>query len=148
VLGTGNKSELAMGYSTLYGDMAAGLGVLADVPKTLVRRLAAHLNGERPVIPERVLTRAPSAELRPGQEDSQTLPSYDLLDPLLDAYVAGGAGIDELAAAGFDRELAERVVRTVDRTEFKRRQMALGLKVTTKAFGSGRRMPIAARVGP
>jgi NAD+ synthase (glutamine-hydrolysing) len=145
VLGTGNKSELAMGYCTLYGDMAAGLGVIADVPKTLVRRLAVHLNTAPDApIPERVLTRPPSAELRPDQTDSQSLPPYELLDPLLDAYLEGVSGPGELVESGFDPALVAQVVGTVDRMEYKRRQMALGLKVTSKAFGSGRRMPIAA----
>ena len=144
VLGTGNKSELAMGYCTLYGDMAAGLGVISDVPKTVVRRLAVHMNQADPLIPERILTKPPSPELRPGQQDTDTLPEYDRLDPLLEAHIERHMDANQLIAAGFDAALVLRVVRAVERAEFKRRQMAPGLKVTAKAFGVGRRMPIAA----
>jgi NAD+ synthase (glutamine-hydrolysing) len=144
VLGTGNKSELAMGYCTLYGDMAAGLGVISDLPKTTVRQLAAHMSAEGLRIPERVLSKPPSAELRPDQRDTDTLPEYSTLDPLLEAYVERQMDPDQLVGSGFDRTLVRRVVEGVDRAEFKRRQMAPGLKVTAKAFGTGRCMPIAA----
>lgn len=146
VLGTGNKSELAMGYCTLYGDMAAGLGVISDLPKTLVYELARFINRQQSVIPERILEKAPSAELRPGQRDSDTLPPYEQLDPILHAYIEDEQGPEELVAKGIDRELVERVIGTVERMEFKRRQMAPGLKLTSKAFGSGRRLPIAAQI--
>ena len=146
VLGTGNKSELAMGYCTLYGDMAAGLGVISDLPKTLVHQLAGFVNRRRPVIPERVLAKPPSAELRPGQRDTDSLPPYEQLDPILHAYIEEEQSPEKLASAGFDPVLVAQVVGTVERMEFKRRQMAPGLKVTSKAFGSGRRLPIAAQV--
>ncbi|MBI4134413.1 MAG: NAD+ synthase, partial [Candidatus Terrybacteria bacterium] len=144
VLGTGNKSELAVGYATLYGDMAAGLGVISDLPKMEVYALSRFLNRDRRRIPERVLTKAPSAELRPGQQDTDSLPPYENLDPLLHAYIEEWKGPKELISEGFDAGLVERVLAMVDRAEFKRRQAAPGLKVTTKAFGSGRRLPIAA----
>ncbi len=144
LLGTGNKSELAMGYCTLYGDMAAGLGVISDLPKTTVRRLAAEMSVAGRPIPNRVLNKPPSAELRPGQRDTDTLPEYSMLDPLLEAYIERRMDPTQLVAFGFDPTLVHRVVEAVDRAEFKRRQMAPGLKVTAKAFGTGRRLPIAA----
>jgi len=146
VLGTGNKSELAVGYATLYGDMAAGLGVISDLPKMEVYALSRFLNRDRQRIPERVLAKAPSAELRPGQQDTDSLPPYENLDPLLHAYIEEWKGPEELISEGFDAGLVERVLAMVDRAEFKRRQAAPGLKVTTKAFGSGRRLPIAAKL--
>ena len=146
VLGTGNKSEFAMGYATLYGDMAAGLLVIADLPKTLVYRLAKHYNREREIIPHAILTKAPSAELRPNQKDTDSLPPYDVLDPLLHDYIEERMGPDALIAKGHDKKLVAKVVRAVDGMEFKRRQAAPGLKVTAKAFGGGRRLPIAAKV--
>ncbi|MBN1893499.1 NAD+ synthase [bacterium] len=145
-LATGNKSELAMGYCTLYGDMSGGLGVIADVPKTMVYKLAEHLNREKIMIPERVMTRPPSAELRPNQTDQDSLPPYDILDAVLHLYLDEGISIPEIASRGFDIELVRQIVRTVWKSEYKRRQAAPGLKVTTKAFGIGRRMPIAARL--
>lgn len=145
VLGTGNKSELAMGYATLYGDMAAGLGVISDLPKTLVYRLARFLNQSQEIIPRNTIEKPPSAELRPNQKDTDSLPPYDELDPILHEYLEERKGPEELVASGYNRSLVERVVKSVDAMEFKRRQMAPGLKVTTKAFGTGRRMPIAAK---
>lgn len=148
VLTTGNKSEMATGYSTLYGDSAGGFAVIKDVPKTLVyaacrwRNDHARARGETPPIPDNILTKAPSAELRPDQRDDQSLPPYDLLDPLLAAYVEGDATVDELVAQGYDRSLVERIVRLVDRSEYKRRQTPPGVRITPKAFGKDRRLPI------
>jgi NAD+ synthase (glutamine-hydrolysing) len=148
VLATGNKSEMATGYSTLYGDMAGGFAPIKDVPKTLVYELARWRNaraeaaGEPPPIPERVLTKAPSAELRPGQKDTDTLPPYELLDPILEEYVEHDRSPEELVEAGFDPELARRVAAMVDRAEYKRRQAPPGVKITPKAFGRDRRLPI------
>ncbi len=146
VLGTGNKSEFAVGYATLYGDMASGLGVISDLPKTLVYRLAEFLNKDKEVIPRRTIEKAPSAELRPDQKDTDSLPPYEILDKILESYIEERRGPEEIIAKGFEKDLVERVVQMVNRAEFKRRQMAPGLKVTTKAFGTGRRMPIAAKV--
>jgi NAD+ synthase (glutamine-hydrolysing) len=145
-LATGNKSELAMGYCTLYGDMSGGLGVIADVPKTMVYSLAEHMNRERIVIPDRVITKPPSAELRANQKDQDSLPPYDILDPILHLFLDEGASIPEIISRGYDPDTVRHIVRTVWKNEYKRRQAAPGLKVTTKAFGIGRRMPIAARL--
>jgi NAD+ synthase (glutamine-hydrolysing) len=145
VLSTGNKSELAVGYCTLYGDMSGGLAVISDVPKTAVYRLAALYNRERTVIPRSTINKAPSAELRPGQKDADTLPPYHILDPILDLHVEDGAGVDDIVARGFERATVEWVVGAVRQSEYKRKQAAPGLKVTSKAFGVGRRFPIAAR---
>lgn len=147
VLSTGNKSELAMGYCTLYGDMSGGLAVLADVPKTMVYELAAYANTLHEVIPPNVFLKAPSAELRPNQRDEDTLPPYKVLDPILRAYVEENLSPRDIASLGFPQELVEDVVRRIDAAEYKRRQGAPGLKVTTKAFGVGRRMPIAWKKG-
>lgn len=146
VLTTGNKSEMAVGYSTLYGDSAGGFAVIKDVPKTLVYRLC-ELRNRRPdkPIPETILTRAPSAELRPDQSDQDSLPPYDILDPLIEGYVEQDLGIEELVAAGFDRDTVVRVAGLIDRAEYKRRQQPPGVKVTGKAFGRDRRMPITSR---
>jgi NAD+ synthase (glutamine-hydrolysing) len=144
LLTTGNKSEVATGYCTLYGDMAGGLAVISDVPKTLVYRLARAVNAEAPVIPESTLTKAPSAELRPNQTDQDSLPPYDLLDAILEAHLVEGKDTEALVAAGFDRAVVADVVRRVHTSEYKRRQMPPGLKITGKAFGPGRRHPIAA----
>ncbi|HEV8435150.1 MAG TPA: NAD+ synthase [Thermoanaerobaculia bacterium] len=145
VLSTGNKSELAVGYCTLYGDMAGGLALLGDVYKTMVYRVARWLNRDRAVIPESSITKPPSAELRPDQTDQDTLPPYDVLDSILKLYIEEWKEVDEIAAAGFDRELVERIVKMVDTAEFKRRQAAPTIRVSQKAFGSGRQMPIAQR---
>ncbi len=142
VLATGNKSELAMGYCTLYGDMTGGLCVIGDVPKTMVYRLARHINRDGEVIPEDAITRAPSAELRPEQTDQDSLPPYEVLDEILRAYILERRELDEIVALGFEPELVARVLRTVDLNEYKRQQGAPVLKVTGKAFGSGRRTPI------
>jgi NAD+ synthetase len=146
VLSTGNKSELAVGYCTLYGDMSGGLALISDVPKTTVYELARRINVARTVIPERILTRAPSAELRPDQKDTDTLPAYDVLDPILDAYIEDRKSIDEIVALGFERATVEWVVAAVHKNEYKRKQAAPGIKVTSKAFGVGRRFPVAARL--
>ena len=144
LLTTGNKSEIATGYCTLYGDMAGGLAVISDVPKTLVYRLSRAVNAAGTVIPESTLTKAPSAELRPNQTDQDSLPPYDLLDAILEAHLVEGKDTEALVAAGFDRAVAADVVRRVHASEYKRRQMPPGLKITGKAFGPGRRQPIAA----
>jgi NAD+ synthase (glutamine-hydrolysing) len=147
LLTTGNKSELAVGYCTLYGDMSGGLAVIADVPKTMVYRVASWLNASRTkaVIPENILTKAPSAELRPNQTDQDSLPPYDVLDDILQRYIEHHEPADTIIAAGFDAATVHRVLRLVGRAEFKRKQAAPGLKVTDRAFGTGWRMPIAAR---
>jgi NAD+ synthase (glutamine-hydrolysing) len=144
LLTTGNKSELAVGYCTLYGDMAGGLAVISDVPKTLVYRLARYINREREVIPESTITKPPSAELRPDQKDSDSLPPYDVLDPIVQAYVEDALDVDAIVARGHDRETVVRVVRLIDGSEYKRRQAAPGIKISSKAFGIGRRFPVAA----
>ena len=146
VLTTGNKSEMAVGYSTLYGDSAGGFAVIKDVPKTLVYRLCAVRNGRSDSpIPESILTRAPSAELRPDQADQDSLPPYEVLDPLLEGYVERDLGAEQLIKEGFDAETVERIIALVDRAEYKRRQQPPGIKVTGKAFGRDRRMPITNR---
>jgi NAD+ synthase (glutamine-hydrolysing) len=147
VLTTGNKSEMAVGYSTLYGDTAGGFAVIKDVPKTLVYKLARDRNGRagRPLIPENVLTKPPSAELRPDQRDDQSIPPYDVLDPILEAYVEHDRTRADLVAMGFDPDLVERVTRLVDLSEYKRRQTPPGVRITTKAFGKDRRLPITNR---
>lgn len=143
VLTTGNKSELAVGYCTLYGDMAGGLAVISDVPKTIVYRLARYVNYDRDVIPRSTIEKQPSAELRPGQVDEDSLPPYEILDAILRLYVEERFGLDRICAHGFDRETVRQILSKVDRNEYKRRQAAIGLKVTSLAFGSGRRYPIA-----
>jgi NAD+ synthase (glutamine-hydrolysing) len=147
VLTTGNKSEIAVGYSTLYGDMAGGFAVIKDVPKTLVYALSRHVNARarKAVIPESVLERAPSAELRPDQKDQDTLPPYDVLDRILEAYVEEGLGVADLIAQGFDPALVRKVVRMIDTAEYKRRQGPLGVKITPRAFGRDWRLPIVNR---
>jgi len=147
VLSTGNKSELATGYCTLYGDMVGGLAVLADVPKTLVYRLAHHINERagRDLIPRSSIEKPPSAELRPNQRDTDSLPPYEILDPIVAAYVEDRLDTEEIVARGLDRATVESVVRRINQNEYKRLQAAPGIKVTSKAFGYGRRMPIAAR---
>lgn len=142
VLTTGNKSELSVGYATLYGDMAGGFAVLKDVPKTLVYALARWRNGRQPVIPEGVLTRPPTAELRPGQTDQETLPPYEILDPILELYVEQDTPPEDIVRLGFDPQTVAKVVRMVDRSEYKRRQAPPGVKITPKAFGCDRRLPI------
>ncbi len=142
VLSTGNKSEVAMGYCTLYGDLSGGLAVISDVPKTMIYKLAAYRNSLSPVIPQRVLEKPPSAELRAGQRDEDDLPPYDVLDPILQAYVEERLPSEDIVARGFDRETVYEVLNSVNANEYKRKQAPLGLKVTSKAFGSGRLMPV------
>ncbi len=148
VLSTGNKSEMAVGYTTLYGDMAGGLAVLADVPKTMVYELAALVNREGEVIPPSIIRKAPSAELRPGQVDQDSLPPYPVLDGILKAYIEEGCSVSQIVKQGYAEPVVRRVVAMVDRAEYKRRQAPPGLKVTSKAFGPGRRFPIAQRWTP
>ena len=146
VLTTGNKSELGVGYCTLYGDMVGGLAVISDVPKTLVYRLARYVNSQRAVIPQASITKPPSAELRPGQKDSDSLPPYDVLDRILDEYVGNLKSAPEIAAlTGFDDAVIRLVIGLIDGSEYKRQQAAPGIRISTKAFGLGRRFPIAAR---
>jgi len=145
VLTTGNKSELAVGYCTLYGDMAGGLAVISDLPKMLVYELARYINREREIIPHNVLVKPPSAELRPNQKDQDTLPPYEVLDPILVAYIEEQKSIDEIVEMGYPKDLVLKVIKMVERAEYKRKQAAPGLKVTSKAFGFGRRMPIVQR---
>lgn len=146
LLSTGNKSELAMGYCTLYGDMSGGLSVLADVPKTMVYALSTYSNRVTEQIPARIITKAPSAELRFNQTDQDELPPYEILDQILHHYIEENLAITDIIARGFDSGTVLQVIPMVDRNEYKRRQAAPGLKVTSKAFGSGRRMPITARI--
>ena len=144
LLSTGNKSELAVGFCTLYGDMSGGLAILNDVPKTFVYRLAAFINRERAIIPASTITRAPTAELRPNQLDADSLPPYDVLDVIVDAYVGRHLDVDAITSLGFDRAVVADVIRRINLSEYKRRQAAPGIKISTKAFGVGRRYPIAA----
>ncbi|MBU1998313.1 MAG: NAD+ synthase [Candidatus Omnitrophota bacterium] len=142
VLTTGNKSEMSTGYATLYGDMAGGLSVIKDVPKNLVYKLARYRNSQGPVIPERILTKEPTAELRPNQKDSDSLPKYKELDPILKAYVEDDLNLKAITGLGFSDEVVTKVINLVDRSEYKRRQAPPGIKITPKAFGRDRRMPI------
>jgi NAD+ synthase/NAD+ synthase (glutamine-hydrolysing) len=145
VLSTGNKSELAVGYCTLYGDMVGGLAVISDVPKALVYRLSAYVNSRRKVIPEATIEKPPSAELRPDQKDSDSLPPYEVLDVILEDFVEESCSAEQIARAhNFDLDLVRRVIRMVERSEYKRQQAAPGIKISAKAFGYGRRFPIAA----
>ena len=146
VLTTGNKSEIGVGYCTLYGDMCGGLAVISDVPKTLIYRLAWYVNQRAPVIPESTITKEPSAELRPGQKDSDTLPPYEVLDAVLEDYVGENRSPESIAREhGYDLALVRRIAHMVDTSEYKRQQAAPGLKISEKAFGFGRRYPIAAK---
>jgi NAD+ synthase (glutamine-hydrolysing) len=145
VLSTGNKSELAVGYCTLYGDMTGGLAVISDVPKTMVYNLANYINKATEVIPREIIEKRPSAELKPDQKDQDTLPPYNALDSILHYYIDEGYSLNKILELNFDSDLVKWVINAVDRNEYKRRQAAPGLKVTPKAFGIGRRMPIAAR---
>jgi NAD+ synthase/NAD+ synthase (glutamine-hydrolysing) len=146
VLSTGNKSELAVGYCTLYGDMVGGLAVISDVPKTMVYRLSAYVNSKRRVIPEATIEKPPSAELRPDQKDSDSLPPYEVLDVILEDYVEESYSAEQIARLhNFELGLVRRVIRMVERSEYKRQQAAPGIKISAKAFGYGRRFPIAAK---
>ena len=145
VLTTGNKSELAVGYSTLYGDTAGGFAVVKDVYKTQVYELCRYVNArhDREIIPEAVLSKPPSAELRPNQRDDQSLPPYEVLDPILRAFVEHDKTAEDLEQSGFDIEISRRVANLVDLAEYKRRQTPLGVRVSDKAFGKDRRMPVS-----
>ncbi|MEJ2515058.1 MAG: NAD+ synthase [Gammaproteobacteria bacterium] len=148
LLTTGNKSEMAVGYATLYGDMAGGFAPLKDCSKTLVYRLARYRNTVSPAIPERVIARPPSAELRPDQQDSDALPPYDVLDPILEAFIEEDASVDEIVARGFDRETVGRVLGMVKRNEYKRRQAPPGIRISRRAFGRDWRYPITSGFQP
>ena len=145
VLSTGNKSELAVGYCTLYGDMCGGLAVISDVPKIEIYALARWINRNGEIIPQNTIDKPPSAELKPNQRDQDTLPPYEILDPILRLHVEEQRSCEEIIAQGFDPEIVRWVLRRVRLNEYKRAQAAPGLKVTTRAFGLGRRMPIAHR---
>jgi NAD+ synthase/NAD+ synthase (glutamine-hydrolysing) len=145
LLTTGNKSELAVGYCTLYGDMCGGLAVISDLPKLRVYSLARWMNRDREIIPESTITKPPSAELRPDQLDQDSLPPYDVLDAILEAYIVDGSDSEAIVASGHDAATVERIIRLINLNEYKRRQAAPGIKVTSKAFGVGRRIPVAKR---
>ena len=145
VLSTGNKSEISTGYCTLYGDMAGGFALLKDVMKTTVYRLAEYCNRTQERIPRAIIEKPPSAELRPDQLDTDSLPPYEVLDPILKAYVEEDRSFSEMVDMGFDEQLVRRVIRMVDTNEYKRRQAAPGVKITPRAFGRDRRMPITNR---
>jgi NAD+ synthetase len=143
LLTTGNKSECAVGYCTLYGDMNGGLAVISDVPKTMVYELARFINKDKENIPPRIIEKAPSAELKDSQTDQDDLPPYEIMDPVLKGYIEDCKSSDELVENGFDREIVEKIIQKVNLSEYKRQQAAPGLKITSKAFGYGRRYPIA-----
>jgi len=145
LLTTGNKSELAVGYCTIYGDMCGGLAVISDVPKTMIYRLAHWINREAEIIPSSSITKPPSAELKPDQKDQDTLPPYEVLDAILEMYVEEQLSPEDIADRGFDPQTVRWIQRKVDMNEYKRRQAAPGLRVTSLAFGIGWRMPIAQR---
>ena len=146
VFSTGNKSELAVGYCTLYGDMVGGLAVISDVPKTLVYRLSHYVNSRRQIIPENTIKKPPSAELRADQKDSDSLPPYEVLDAILEDYVEESSSAEQIARVNnFDPALVRQVIRMIERSEYKRQQAAPGIKISAKAFGYGRRFPIAAK---
>jgi NAD+ synthase (glutamine-hydrolysing) len=146
-LSTGNKSEMSVGYATLYGDMAGGFAVIKDVPKTLVYRICRYVNETegREIVPDSVLTKEPSAELRPGQRDVDSLPPYEVLDPILESYIEEDKGVGEIVASGYEERDVRRVIKLVDAAEYKRRQAPIGIKVTSRAFGRDRRMPMTNR---
>jgi len=148
VLATGNKSEMSVGYATLYGDMAGGFAILKDVPKTWIYRLGRWRNGQQIVIPQRIIEKPPSAELRENQLDTDTLPPYEVLDPIIAAYVEEDRGLEEIENAGFDRAVVQRVLEMIDGAEYKRRQAPPGIRPSTKAFGKDRRLPITNRYRP
>jgi NAD+ synthase (glutamine-hydrolysing) len=144
VLTTGNKSEMATGYTTLYGDMAGGFAVIKDVPKTLVYKLTKYRNAQAgyDLIPAPIIDKPPSAELRPDQKDSDSLPPYEILDSILTAYVEEDKSVDQIVALGFDKATVQRTAKLVDRSEYKRRQAPPGVKITSRAFGRDRRLPL------
>jgi NAD+ synthetase len=148
LLTTGNKSEMATGYCTLYGDMAGGFASISDVPKTMVYRLCELINRDNEVIPQAILDKPPSAELRPNQKDSDSLPDYGVLDQIIEGHILHSKDHDALEREGFDPELIDWILRLIQMNEYKRRQAPPGIKLTAKAFGSGRRMPLAQRWNP
>ena len=145
VLTTGNKSEMAVGYCTLYGDMAGGFAVIKDIAKTMVYRLVRWRNAQGAIVPERIITRAPSAELKPGQTDQDSLPPYDVLDAIMKMYMEDDCSVEQITAAGHPRETIERVVRLIRASEYKRRQAPVGIRVTHRAFGRDWRYPITSK---
>jgi NAD+ synthase (glutamine-hydrolysing) len=145
VLSTGNKSELAVGYCTLYGDMNGGLSVISDVPKTMIYKIANYINKEHTIIPQSIINKPPSAELKPNQKDQDTLPPYEILDPIIELFVEQGLSSSQIIKKGFNKDTVEWVISAIKKSEYKRKQAAPALKVTPKAFGSGRRFPIAAK---
>lgn len=145
LLNTSNKSEAAVGYGTLYGDMAGGLSVLGDVYKTDVYRLAEFINRQHEIIPENILTKPPSAELKPDQKDTDSLPAYDVLDQILYAYIEQQKALPDIIGEGMDKKLTERIIRLVNQNEYKRYQTPPILRISSKAFGVGRRMPLVAK---
>lgn len=148
LLSTGNKSEMAVGYCTLYGDMNGGLGVISDVPKTIVYTIADYINSEKEIIPQRIIDKVPSAELKPDQTDQDDLPPYEVLDPILRWYIEELKSVNELVQMGYDRQIVEDIIKKVVKNEYKRQQAPPGLRVTSRAFGYGRRYPIAQRYAP
>jgi len=144
VLTTGNKSEMATGYTTLYGDMAGGFAVIKDVPKTLVYKITRYRNAQAgfDLIPAAIIDKPPSAELRPDQKDSDSLPDYAILDSILTAYVEDDKSVDQIVALGFDKAIVQKTAKLVDRSEYKRRQAPPGVKITSRAFGRDRRLPL------
>jgi len=150
VLTTGNKSEMAVGYATIYGDMAGGFSVIKDLPKGIVYEICHHINMKHgyDLIPDSVLTKPPSAELRPNQKDSDTLPDYDILDAILEKYIEEDLGIEEILNIGFDPDTVAEILKLVDINEYKRRQSAPGIKITSRNFGRDRRMPISNKYRP
>ena len=150
VLTTGNKSEMATGYATLYGDMSGGFAVIKDIPKTLVYKLSDHRNSldTSSIIPKSVIDKPPSAELRPNQKDEDSLPPYSVLDPILKAYVEEDLTYEEIVQMGYTKEIVQQVIELVDRSEYKRRQAPPGIKITPRNFGRDRRMPIANQYKP
>jgi NAD+ synthetase len=145
LVSTGNKSEIAAGYATLYGDMCGSLAVIGDIPKTLVYKLCEYINRDKEIIPVSTLTKPPSAELRPGQVDQDSLPPYDVLDTVIQMYVDENLSAAEISERGCDRDVVLKIIGMIDRMEYKRRQAALVLKVTSQAFGMGRKMPVVQR---
>ena len=145
LLTTGNRSEMAMGYATLYGDMCGGLAVLKDIPKTMVYQLANYRNHISPVIPQRTIERAPTAELAPNQKDEDSLPPYPILDKILDLYINQDQSMEDILAQGFDPETVKKIIQLLQRNEYKRRQSAIGIRINNRAFGRDRRYPITSK---
>jgi len=145
VLASGNKSEMSTGYATLYGDMAGGFAVIKDVSKTLVYKIAAYRNSAGGIIPKNILVKEPTAELRPGQKDSDTLPRYNILDKILNMYIEQNKDVEAIIKAGFNEDLVKKIIKMVDKNEYKRRQAPPGIKITARSLGKDRKMPITNR---